>query len=177
MVEEIFTDYAAAYPLRFMRLRYFNAAGADPEGEIGETHDPETHLIPLVLDVAKGKSTRISVFGDDYETPDGSCIRDYIHVSDLARAHVQALQLLLDGAPSEFVNLGIGRGYSVFEVIDTAARVTGREINHQVVARRPGDPATLVAANEKARKLLGWKPEYVELPDIVQTAWNWHKRI
>ncbi|HHP7234653.1 MAG TPA: UDP-glucose 4-epimerase GalE [Desulfobacterales bacterium] len=176
MVEEILSDYAAAYPLRFMSLRYFNAAGADPQGEIGEKHDPETHLIPLVLDVAMGKSPQIMVFGSDYDTPDGSCIRDYIHVSDLARAHVLALQKLLDGAPGDFVNLGIGRGYSVFEVIETAARVTGRELPHRVVDRRPGDPATLVASNDKARKLLGWQPEHVELADIIRTAWHWHQR-
>jgi len=177
MVEEILSDYAAAYPLRFMSLRYFNAAGADPEGEIGEKHDPETHLIPLVLDVAKGKSPQVLVFGSDYDTPDGSCIRDYIHVSDLARAHVLALEHLLDGGESDFVNLGIGRGYSVFEVVETAARITGRSLTHRVVDRRPGDPATLVASNAKAAELLSWEPEYVDLGAIVRTAWNWHKKL
>jgi len=177
MVEEILSDYTAAYPLRFMSLRYFNAAGADPEGEIGEKHEPETHLIPLVLDVAKGKSNQVMVFGSDYDTPDGSCIRDYIHVSDLAQAHVLALEKLLDGGSSDFVNLGIGRGYSVSEVIDTAAVVTDRKISHQVIERRPGDPAQLVASNAKAAELLGWKPEYVELEDIVRTAWEWHTKL
>jgi UDP-glucose-4-epimerase GalE len=177
MVEEILSDYAAAYPLTFMSLRYFNAAGADPEGVIGENHDPETHLIPLVLDVAKGRAESIQVFGNDYETPDGSCIRDYIHVTDLADAHVSALERLAAGQASDFINLGTGKGNSVFEVIETAIKVTGCEIPYKVVARRPGDPAVLVASNRKAADLLGWRPKYPDLSDIIATAWNWHRRL
>ena len=146
-----------------MSLRYFNAAGADPEGETGENHDPETHLIPLVLDVAKGRSKSIKVFGTDYDTDDGSCIRDYIHVTDLADAHVLALEKLLAGHKSDFINLGTGQGYSVLQVIDTASRITECEIPFEAIERRPGDPAVLIASNEKARQVLGWQPRYPEL--------------
>ena len=152
MVEEILKDYSAAYPFNFMSLRYFNAAGADPEGETGEKHNPETHLIPLVLDAAAGRSKSIKVFGTDYDTEDGSCVRDYIHVTDLAAAHVLALEKLLAGHKSDFINLGTGQGYSVLQVIDTASRITGREIPYEATARRPGDPAVLIASNEKADK-------------------------
>jgi UDP-glucose 4-epimerase len=177
MVEEILKDYSSAYPFDFMSLRYFNAAGADPDGEIGEKHDPETHLIPLILDVARGRSPSIKVFGTDYDTADGSCIRDYIHVTDLADAHILALERLLAGAKSGFVNLGTGRGYSVLQVIEAAARVTGCAISHEVTDRRPGDPATLIASNGRASDILGWTPQYPELEDIIATAWRWHQKI
>ena len=177
MVEEILKDYSQAYPFDFMSLRYFNAAGADLESEIGENHDPETHLIPLVLDVAKGRSKKINVFGNDYDTDDGSCIRDYIHVTDLADAHVLALEKLLQGHQSEFINLGTGQGYSVFQVIDTVGEITGVNISYDVIERRPGDPAILIASNEKARNVLGWSPRYPSLDHIVASAWNWHSKL
>ena len=177
MIEDILEDYSNAYGLKFISLRYFNAAGADPDGETGEKHDPETHLIPLVLDVATGKSEAIQVFGTDYDTKDGSCIRDYIHVSDLASAHVLALEMMLNGSPSGFYNLGTGHGHSVLEVIEKALKITGKEIPFIVTNRRPGDPPVLVASNEKAVNELGWKPEYTNIDDIIRTAWNWHKSL
>ncbi len=177
MIEDILEDYNRAYGLKFVSLRYFNAAGADPDGETGENHNPETHLIPLVLDVAAGKSEAIKVFGTDYDTKDGSCIRDYIHVSDLASAHVLALEMMLDGSPGGFFNLGTGLGHSVLEVIEKASEITGKEIPLKATSRRPGDPQILVASNEKAVNKLGWKPEYTNLDDIIRTAWNWHKRL
>jgi len=177
MVEEILGDYSNAYPIDYMSLRYFNAAGADLESEIGEEHDPETHLIPLVLDVAKGRSKKVNVFGTDYDTEDGSCIRDYIHVSDLADAHVLALEKLLEGHQSEFINLGTGKGYSVLQVIGTASKITRIDISYEVTNRRPGDPAILVAANDKARRVLGWSPRYPDLETIVSSAWKWHRKI
>ena len=177
MVEEILKDYSIAYPIDFMSLRYFNAAGADSEAEIGEDHDPETHLIPLVLDVAKGRSDKVNVFGTDYDTEDGSCIRDYIHVTDLADAHVLALEKLLEGHPSEFINLGTGKGYSVLKVIEIASKVTGIDISYDVTERRPGDPAILIAANDKAHRVLGWSPRYPDLNTIVASAWKWHSKI
>ncbi len=177
MIEEILEDYSRAYGLKFTSLRYFNAAGADPDGETGENHDPETHLIPLVLDVAAGKSEAIKVFGTDYDTMDGSCIRDYIHVSDLAGAHVLALEMMLNGSPSGFYNLGTGLGHSVLEVIEEASKITGINIPFISVDRRAGDPPVLVASNEKAVNELGWKPVYTNLEDIILTAWNWHKRL
>ena len=177
MIEDILKDCDAAYGLRYNSLRYFNAAGADPEGEVGEKHNPETHLIPLILDVAAAKSNAIKIFGSDYPTADGTCIRDYIHVTDLARAHVFALERLLDGAASDFYNLGQGQGFSVKEVVDHVARVTGRGIATVDVDRRPGDPPVLVASNAKALKCLSWQPEYTNLDDIIRTAWNWHRRL
>lgn len=177
MVEEILKDYAAAYDFSFVSLRYFNAAGADPEGEVGENHDPETHLIPLILDAAAGHSEVIRVFGDDYETEDGTCIRDYIHVTDLAAAHVLALESLLKGAESDFINLGTGKGYSVMQTIDVARSVTGKPIPVKITDRRPGDPPVLVAANEKAIERLGWQPVYTNLDEIVRTAWIWYNKI
>ena len=177
MVEEILKDYSAAYPFDFMSLRYFNAAGADPEGETGEKHDPETHLIPLVLDVAIGRSQSIKVFGTDYDTDDGSCIRDYIHVTDLADAHVLALEKFMAGHKSDFINLGTGQGFSVLQVIETASRVTESEIPYEAIERRPGDPAILIASNEKARQVLGWQPRYPELETIISSAWNWHRKL
>ena len=177
MVEEILKDYSNAYSFSYMSLRYFNAAGADMESEIGENHEPETHLIPLVLDVAKGHSSKVSVFGADYDTQDGSCIRDYIHVTDLADAHVLALEKLLEGHRSEFINLGTGKGYSVLEVIETAKKVTGVDIAFDMTDRRRGDPAILVASNDKAREVLGWCPLYPELETIVSSAWKWHRNL
>jgi len=177
MIEEILSDYSAAYDLKFMCLRYFNAAGADPEGEIGEEHDPETHLIPLILDAAVDRSKAVQVFGNDYDTVDGTCVRDFIHVSDLADAHVLALEQLLKGHTSDFINLGTGSGFSVLQTIDEASKVTGKKIPYTITERRPGDPAILIASNQKARKVLGWNPKYTNLGDIIQTAWNWHQKI
>jgi UDP-glucose-4-epimerase GalE len=177
MIEEILADYDAAYGLKYMSLRYFNAAGADPDAEIGEDHDPETHLIPLVLDVAAEKRPAIKVFGTDYQTPDGTCIRDYIHVTDLAQAHLLALEQLIGGAGSNAYNLGNGRGFSVLDVIEHAKKITGKEIAVENVDRRPGDPPVLIASNEKAVKELGWKPQYADLDDIIGTAWRWHQTL
>jgi UDP-glucose 4-epimerase len=171
MVERILEDFATAHGLRFVALRYFNAAGATRLR--GEHHEPETHLIPLVLDVALGRRTHVSVFGSDYPTPDGTAIRDYIHVSDLAMAHVQALTHLRQGGASEFINLGTGHGHSVLEVIETARRVTGRKIDARTEGRRAGDPARLVAVSEKARRSLGWEPKLGDLATILRTAWEW----
>ena len=175
MVERIFRDYSNAYGLRFVVLRYFNAAGADPEGEIGESHDPETHIIPLVLDAASGRRPNICVFGTDYDTPDGSCIRDYIHVTDLADAHVLALRYLEGGRGSDFFNLGNARGTSVLEIIQTAQHITGKQIPVVFSERRPGDPPILTGCNEKAAHVLGWKPRFGEIDTIIAHAWNWHE--
>jgi len=176
MVEKIFKDYRKAYDLQFVVLRYFNAAGADPEGEIGESHNPETHIIPLVLDAASGKRADIKVFGTDYDTPDGSCVRDYIHVTDLASAHLLALHHLEKGGESDFFNLGNALGTSVLEVVDSVRRVTGKEFQVTFADRRPGDPATLVGSSEKAQRVLGWKPVYGEIDTIVTHAWNWYQK-
>ena len=177
MVEAILRDYDHAYGLRSLALRYFNAAGADPDGMIGEDHDPETHLIPLVLDAAIGRRDHITVFGHDYDTPDGTCIRDYIHVTDLAAAHVQALDALERGVPSGAINLGNGSGYSVSEVIEVARKITGLEITSVSGERRAGDPDRLVAAAGRARDVLGWNPAYPDLESIIGTAWTWHQRL
>ena len=174
-VERIFKDYANAYGLQFAVLRYFNAAGADPEGEIGESHNPETHVIPMILDAASGKRESFKVFGTDYDTPDGSCIRDYIHVTDLADAHVLALHYLENGGESDFFNLGNTIGTSVLEVVESAKRVTGKEFKVELVPRRPGDPAKLVGSSEKAHHVLGWKPKYGDIDTIVAHAWKWHE--
>ena len=176
MVEQVLADYGLAYGLRSVALRYFNAAGADPQGQLGERHEPETHLIPLVLQAASGRRAAITVFGDDYDTPDGTCIRDYIHVTDLAEAHWLALQHLMQGGESRAYNLGNGQGFSVKEVIDTARRVTGREIPVVMAARREGDPAVLVADSRRARSELGWQPQWHALDDIIRTAWQWETR-
>ena len=175
MVEKILEDFRAAYGLEYVALRYFNAAGADPEGEIGEEHDPETHLIPLVLKTALGQRETINIFGNDYATKDGTCIRDYIHIDDLAQAHLLALDRLLNGLPGGQYNLGNGNGYSVKEVIEVARDITSKQIPAKIVERRPGDPAVLIGSSEKAFKELGWKPQFADLNAIVATAWQWHK--
>ncbi len=177
MVEQILADYDRAYDLHYVSLRYFNAAGADPELETGEWHDPETHLIPLVLDAAMGRREEVLIFGTDYETEDGTCVRDYIHVTDLASAHVAALDHLERTEQSEVFNLGNGNGFSVREVIRTATEVTGRPIKARESGRRAGDPPVLVGSSEKARRVLGWKPRFAELSTIIGTAWAWHRRL
>jgi len=177
IVEQVLKDYSDAYGFKYTSLRYFNAAGADPDGEIGELHDPETHLIPLILDVAAGKRVDVKIFGTDYDTPDGTCIRDYIHVTDLADAHILALKYLQDGGKSDFFNLGNGNGFSVKEVIETAKMVTGKDIKAAETERRPGDPSVLVGSSLKAKEVLKWKPQYDDLFKIIETAWNWHKKI
>lgn len=174
-VERILKDYHNAYGLEYAVLRYFNAAGADPDGEIGESHDPETHIIPLVLDAASGKRPDIKVFGTDYLTPDGSCVRDYIHVSDLAEAHLLALNYLEKDGESDCFNLGNEQGTSVLEVIEAVRKVTGCDFKVTLVDRRLGDPAVLVGSSEKARQILGWKPRYADIETIVRHAWGWNK--
>ncbi|HHV65412.1 MAG TPA: UDP-glucose 4-epimerase GalE [Peptococcaceae bacterium] len=175
IIENALKDYSRAYGLKYISLRYFNACGADDSGEIGEDHQPETHLIPLVLQTALGQRDKIVIFGDDYPTRDGTCIRDYIHVNDLAQAHLLAVGYLREGNASEIFNLGNGEGFSVKEIIRTAEEVVGRVIPAEVGARRSGDPAVLVASSEKAKKLLGWKPQYSELEKMIVTAWKWHQ--
>ena len=160
----------------YVSLRYFNAAGCDFDGEIGELHDPETHLIPLILDAAIGKRDSISIFGDDYDTPDGTCIRDYIHVNDLADAHIKAYEFLCRENQSDVFNLGNGQGYSVREVIDMCKKVTGRDFEVEIAPRREGDPARLIADSTKIQNKLGWTPQY-DLSQIVESSWNWHKKI
>jgi UDP-glucose-4-epimerase GalE len=174
MVETALRWFGVAHGLDSVALRYFNASGADADGEIGEAHDPETHLIPLVLDAAAGKRAAIDIFGTDYPTRDGSCERDYIHVTDLADAHIRALDHLLKGGESAALNLGTGTGHTVREVIEAVERVTGRPVPRREVGRRPGDPAVLVADPSRANALLGWKPAHSDLDTIVGTAWNWH---
>jgi len=176
MVEQLLADYDKAYGIKSICLRYFNAAGADPEGRLGERHDPETHLIPLVLQAASGRRSSISVFGRDYDTPDGTCIRDYIHIQDLCSAHWLALQSLVNSADSQSYNLGNGNGFSVQEVIDTAELVTGRKIPVVNGPRRDGDPARLVADSRLAREKLGWQPQYADLATIIEHAWKWEMR-
>lgn len=173
MMEQIMDDYERAYGLKYVALRYFNAAGADVDGLLGESHDPETHLIPLVLKAIKGERKEITVFGTDYDTPDGTCIRDYIHVEDLADAHMKAVEKLFSDKKSECINLGTGIGTSVKEIIDSAEKVTGQKVPVIYGQRREGDPSKLYAANEKAVKILGWTPKYTKVEDIVKTAWNW----
>jgi len=173
--EEILRDFASSYPIRFSILRYFNAAGADPAGEIGEDHDPETHLIPLILDAAMGLRRDIEIFGTDYDTPDGTCIRDYIHVTDLAAAHVLAAEKALN-AESTIYNLGNGDGFSVKEVIEKAKAVTSRDIHVVEGERRPGDPARLIGSSARIKAELGWQPKYASLDKIIETAWAWHQK-
>lgn len=174
-VEKILKWCDNAYGIKYTALRYFNAAGAHVSGKIGEHHNPETHLIPIVLQVALGERNKIMIFGDDYKTEDGTCIRDYIHVYDLASAHLLALERLMNGEESAVYNLGNGKGFSVKEVVEVARKVTGKEIKAEVAPRRAGDPAVLVASSEKAKKELNWKPEFNSLETIIETAWNWHK--
>jgi len=176
MFEHILRDFDAAYGLRSISMRYFNAAGADPSAEIGEAHDPETHLVPLILQVPLGMRNSIAIYGTDYPTRDGTCVRDYIHVSDLAAAHILALEALLDGCPSDVFNLGNGDGHTVREVIAAAEKVVGSPIKAVETQRRAGDPPRLVASSGKAVKQLGWQPRYGELESIIQTAWRWHRR-
>jgi UDP-glucose-4-epimerase GalE len=176
MIEKIMRWYGEAYGLRWMALRYFNAAGADPEGRIGEDHDPESHLIPLVIGAAQGARPPVKIFGTDYPTADGTAIRDYIHVLDLADAHLRALDRLRSGAASQAINLGTGRGHSVREVVDTIARVAGKPVPVVESPRRPGDPPELVAAPERARDVLGWTCRYAELETIVRHAWAWQEK-
>ena len=176
MVEQILSDFDHAYGLRSVCLRYFNAAGADPDGELGPRYEGITNLIPVVLKAAAGKRADVTVFGRDYDTPDGTGVRDYIHVTDLCKAHLLALDHLRDGGASEVFNLGNGRGFSVQQVIDAAREVTAREIPVLDGARREGDPASLVADATKAREVLGWRPDYTELATIVEHAWNWEQR-
>lgn len=177
MIEQVLEDYARAYGLKSVCLRYFNAAGADPDGELGERHEPETHLIPLVLQAASGRRADIAVFGRDYDTPDGTCIRDYIHINDLCDAHWLSLQSLMQGADSQRYNLGNGAGFSVQEVIDTARRVTGLPITVRDAPRREGDPARLVADATLARQQLGWAPKFPDLETIVAHAWGWEQKM
>jgi UDP-glucose-4-epimerase GalE len=172
--ERALADYAAAYPFGFCALRYFNAAGAAPDGNIGEDHDPETHLIPLVFQAATGKRPHVEIYGTDYPTSDGTCLRDYIHVDDLAEAHVLALEKIGPGSALRY-NVGIGRGYSVREVIRTAEAVSGLRVPVKEGPRRAGDPAELVANADRIRRDLGWSPRYAELRPIMETAWNWHR--
>lgn len=174
-MEKMFKWVSKAHNLRYVSLRYFNACGAHVSGEIGEAHNPESHLIPIILQVPNGKRETVSIFGDDYPTKDGTCIRDYIHVTDLAQAHILAVEYLRRGNPSDIFNLGNGIGFSVKEVIDTARKVTGHPIPAVVSPRRAGDPAQLIASSEKAKSVLGWKPEHADLEEIIATAWKWHK--
>ena len=174
-LEGILEAYDRAYGLRYISLRYFNAAGADPDGEIGEDHQPESHLIPIILQTALGLREEIQLFGTDYPTPDGTCIRDYIHVADLSQAHLLALNALSGGAPSNIYNLGNGQGYSNREVIETARKITNSPIKISEAPRRPGDPAILVASSKRIKKGLGWQPKYPMLEEIIATAWNWHR--
>ncbi|GAB4467864.1 MAG: UDP-glucose 4-epimerase GalE [Elainellaceae cyanobacterium] len=174
MIERVLKDFGTAYDLQSVIFRYFNAAGADPQGRLGEDHNPETHLIPLVLQTALGLRDAIQVFGTDYPTADGTCIRDYIHVTDLASAHVLGLEYLLNGGSSNIFNLGNGNGFSVSEVIAAARRITGRSIPVKECDRRPGDPPALIGSADRARQILGWQPQHSSIDDIISHAWTWH---
>ena len=175
MIETILKDVSGKSGLRYVALRYFNACGAHPDAESGETHDPETHLIPNILKALRGGKKALTIFGDDYDTPDGTCVRDYIHIHDLCRAHLLALEALKKGMKSDSFNLGNGNGYSVKEIVKTVERVTGKKVPVRIGPRRPGDPARLVASSEKARKVLGWRPA-MNLEQIIKTAWEWEKK-
>ena len=174
IIETILSDYDTSYGLNYVALRYFNAAGDSDDSQIGESHDPEPHIIPLVLYAALGRRDKIFIYGDDYPTKDGTCIRDYIHVNDLADAHIKALEYLNNGGKSDVFNLGTGDGYSVKEIVDEARKITGVNIKAEIVGRRPGDPEELIADNKKAKEVLGWNPKY-NLEKIIKTAWDWHK--
>ncbi|MFC1721659.1 UDP-glucose 4-epimerase GalE [Patescibacteria group bacterium] len=175
IIENVLADYDKAYGLQYIALRYFNVAGADPDGEVGEDHRPETHLIPIILEVAAGKRDHLELYGTDYPTEDGTCIRDYIHVTDLSQAHILALDHLAAGKKSQAFNLGNGNGFSNRAIIDVAKKVTGKDIKVIEAERRAGDPAKLVASSVKIMKELGWKPKYNSLEKIVETAWNWQQ--
>ena len=174
MIENVLSDFDTSFGLKFASLRYFNAAGADFSGQIGESHDPEPHLIPIVLQTALGKRDKVVINGNDYATQDGTCIRDYIHVNDLADAHIKALEYLNNSESSVIVNLGTGNGYSVKEIIENAGEITGKKIKNVIGPRRQGDPAVLIADNKKAKEILGWFPKY-GLKEIISSAWEWHK--
>ena len=174
-MEKLMGWTSQAHGLRYVALRYFNACGAHPSGDIGEAHNPETHLIPIILQVPAGQRKQVSIFGEDYPTPDGTCVRDYVHVCDLAQAHILALDYLLAGGGNNVFNLGNGVGFSVKEVLEAARRVTGRPIPAQAAPRRAGDPAQLVASSEKAKAILGWNPQFSSLETILSTAWTWHQ--
>mgnify|MGYP002798285324 FL=1 len=174
-MEHMMSWVSKAHGLRYVALRYFNACGAHISGAIGEAHNPETHLVPIILQVPNGQRDHVSIFGDDYPTKDGTCVRDYIHVTDLAQAHILALDYLLKGGDNNVFNLGNGVGFTVKEVIDTARAVTGHPIPAEISPRRAGDPAQLIASSEKAVKVLGWKPKYDDLSTIISTAWKWHQ--
>lgn len=174
MVEMFLKDYTKAYDFNSIFLRYFNAAGAEPEGRIGENHDPETHLIPNVIRSALGMGEPLKIFGDDYNTPDGTCVRDYIHILDLAQAHLLALEKLFEGHKTDFFNLGNGNGYSNKQIIETVEKVSGKKVDYSFAPRREGDPDTLVGSSEKAFKTLGWKPKFASIEKIIETAFNWH---
>jgi UDP-glucose 4-epimerase len=174
MVERVLETYDTAYGLKFVALRYFNACGATEN--LGEHHAPETHLIPLILFAAQGKIPHVSIFGDDYPTPDGTAVRDYIHISDLSAAHLLALEHLRGGKSSEFINLGNGQGFSVKEVVETARRITGKNIEAKIAPRRAGDPSKLVADAKKAREVLGWNPQFPDIESIIESAWKWHEK-
>lgn len=176
IMENAMADYAKAYGLSYTALRYFNACGADKQGDIGEDHQPESHLIPVILQTCLGKRKSIRIFGDDYPTKDGTCVRDYIHVTDLAQAHYLALKALQEGAGSDVYNLGNGNGFTVKEIIEAAEKVTKINITKEIAPRRPGDPAVLVASSEKIRRNLGWQPMYTNIEDIIATAWDWHQQ-
>ena len=174
MLETILKDYEKAYELRSISLRYFNASGADPSGEIGEDHNPEEHLIPIIFQTILGQRQSVKIFGNDYNTKDGTCIRDYIHVNDLAKAHLLALDALRKGHKTDFYNMGNGNGFSVMEIIKTVSEVTGKEVPFEFADRRDGDPAVLIASSEKITKELNYKPDFPEIEGIIETAWNWH---
>lgn len=175
MIEQMLQDYSNIYGLRYVALRYFNAAGADSSGEIGEDHTPETHLIPLILEAALGKRPNITIFGTDYDTADGTCVRDYIHVNDLASAHILSMEYLRDGGASNYFNLGSGNGFSVKEIVDTTKSVTGVDFPVAIGERRAGDPGTLIASSEKAQTVLGWKPIHSDVTQVIKDAWQWHQ--
>lgn len=175
MIETMLAQFSRAYGLRYVALRYFNAAGADGSGTIGEDHTPETHLIPLILQTALGQRDSIKIFGTDYPTPDGTCIRDYIHVTDLADAHVRVLKYLAEGGESQYFNLGSQNGFSVREMIEAAKKVTGKDFKVEEAPRRAGDPAILIAGSEKIRRVTGWQPTHSKVEQIIADAWNWHQ--
>jgi UDP-glucose 4-epimerase len=175
MMEQLMSDFDKAYGLKYAALRYFNAAGAHESGEIGEDHNPESHLIPIIMQVLNGKREKLGIFGDDYPTPDGTCIRDYIHITDLADAHIKALESIKSGAPSTAYNLGNGNGFSVKQVVDTVERTIGLSVKNEIAPRRAGDPAILVASSDKIKKELNWQPRFDSLEKIISSAWKWHK--